>query len=368
MKALIDIEAIKRSTNLLALIERDTKVVKVANTREREFTGPCPFCGGIDTFHIQPDYKEGARWSCQSCTQDKWEDAIGYVMYRDKCDFNTACLKLASGVLPETQPVSRPEKSSEISPPPETAWQTLAKKSISICQEALWSSNGKKALEYLRHERGLKDDTILTFKLGYSTGYNDGSFYVPKGITIPCLVKGNVWYIKVRLIPSEATRCMYCKANIPGPGKCPKCGKENKYKGVKGNSPAALYNADDLVPDELALFTEGEFDCQIAFQELNQYIPCITIGSAANIPELSTWGEYLNLPRKIIAAYDNDSTGESRSHAMTLLLGQKVKLINLPEGFKDINAAYLAGVDLFQWLKPALFFRNIDKSDNMGDS
>ena len=362
---MIDTEAIKKYANLLALVERDTQIKKVASTEGGEYAGPCPFCGGADRFHIQPNFKGGARWFCRNCTKDKWEDVIGYVMRREQCNFKTACLKVTGGSLPETQQLIKPEKRHEPYIPPETDWQNLAKKAIPIFQEELWTGKGKKALEYLNTERGLKDDTILHFKLGYSTGYTDGTFYVPKGITIPCLVKENVWYIKVRLVPGEKTRCVYCKEYIPGPGKCPKCGKENKYKGTKGNHATALYNADDLIPDQFALFCEGEFDCQIAWQELNQYIPCVTMGSATNIPDLTTWGEYLQRPSTILAAYDNDHAGESRSHTMALLLGHKTKLMALPQGIKDINQAFLAGVDLYQWLRPYLLFYKLGKPDGI---
>jgi hypothetical protein len=117
---------------------------------------------------------------------------------------------------------------------------------------------------------------------------------------------------KVRLVPGEKTKCSYYKEFIPDQGICPKCGKENKYRGVKGNRSAAIFNADDLVANQFALFSEGEFDCMVAWQELNQYLPCVTMGSATNVPDLTTWNDYLARPSYILAAYDNDIMPASR--------------------------------------------------------
>jgi DNA primase len=355
---LIDTEAIKRNSNLLALVESDVKLIKISTTGDGEYEAPCPFCGGKDRFHIQPFFEGGARWFCRNCTNSKWQDVINYVMRREKCDFITACRKLTNGDLPQTNQMIRHEHTSTPYAPPQVDWQSEARKYIARCQEDLWTNpKAKKALEYLRKDRGLKDDTILHFKLGYSSGIQgEGDFYVAKGITIPCSIKDDIWYIKIRLVPGEVTKCGYCKEFIPGPGICPKCGKENKYKGVKGNRPAALYNADDLVEGDLALLTEGEFDCQIAWQELNKYVPCVTMGSATNIPDLTTWGEYLRRPCVLLAAYDNDNPGSTRAHEMAKMLGEVVKLVALPAGIKDINALYLSGADLYNWIKGYLIF------------
>jgi len=81
----IDTVALKRRTDLLDLIGRDTRLRKVASTAGGEYAGPCPFCGGRDRFRVQP---EQGRWWCRRCGDGaRWEDAIAYVRKRDGVDF-----------------------------------------------------------------------------------------------------------------------------------------------------------------------------------------------------------------------------------------------------------------------------------------
>jgi DNA primase len=57
------------------------RLKKIATTRDGEFAGPCPFCGGRDRFRVQP--QEGL-WFCRQCSPDgRWQDAIAFVMRRD---------------------------------------------------------------------------------------------------------------------------------------------------------------------------------------------------------------------------------------------------------------------------------------------
>jgi hypothetical protein len=157
---------------------------------------------------------------------------------------------------------------------------------------------------------------------------------VPRGITIPCSVGGVLWYCKIRTSSNEPSE---------------------KYKHVTGSKPLAIYGADDLIPGQPALFLEGEFDCMIAHQELKDVIPAMTFGSCKNLPDLRTWGAYLLPVSAALVTYDNDQPGEEGAqHAMDLL-GRRGKTAPLPAGdWKDITDFYLAGGDLWAWIKPYL--------------
>ncbi|MBZ0307011.1 MAG: hypothetical protein K8I82_13155, partial [Anaerolineae bacterium] len=67
---------------MLAEINRDTILKRVASTNGGEYHGPCPFCGGKDRFIVQPDQPCGGRWSCRHCSP-RWQDGIAYVQERD---------------------------------------------------------------------------------------------------------------------------------------------------------------------------------------------------------------------------------------------------------------------------------------------
>ena len=193
----------------------------------------------------------------------------------------------------------------------------------------MWSASGKKALEYLKG-RGLAEKTIEKFNLGYSGNYyQDKKLFVPRGILIPCVVAGEVWYLKLRL------------AALPG---------GQKYTQVEGSRPKAIYNADALAGANMALFCEGEFDCMIATQEFGEVMPTVTLGSATNLPDLATWGPYLLPLRRVLITYDDDQAGDKGASTLAKLLGKRVKLAPLPRGTKDMNDFFLSGSDVLAWI------------------
>ena len=49
---MIDATRVKEKIDLLAIIQQDTQLKKVANTNGSEYAGPCPFCGGQDRFRV----------------------------------------------------------------------------------------------------------------------------------------------------------------------------------------------------------------------------------------------------------------------------------------------------------------------------
>jgi DNA primase len=230
-------------------------------------------------------------------------------------------------------------------------WQAWARQAIDICQAKLWTPEGRQALDYLRG-RGLTDDTIRIYRLGYCPGVWFGELWIQRGVLIPCVIGLEVWYLKIRLLPGEPCRCSSCKTEMPGPGACPKCGEGNKYRGVKGNRTAAIFGADNLLGAEIGIFCEGEFDCMIASQELGDVAGVATMGSAGNHLDLATWGAYLLGLRYILAVYDTDEAGQKGAVALAALT-ERVAICALPHtnGVKDINDYTLAGGDLWAWLR-----------------
>lgn len=78
----IDTQALNARVDLLALIRQPLK------RAGKEYAGPCPFCGGKDRFHVQPD---NHRWLCRHCTEGKWKSPIEFVMRRQQMEFLAAC-------------------------------------------------------------------------------------------------------------------------------------------------------------------------------------------------------------------------------------------------------------------------------------
>jgi DNA primase len=201
--------------------------------------------------------------------------------------------------------------------------------------------------DYL-HWRGLSDDTIHFWRLGYNphkmqdTGAGWGitkPVILPRGITIPCLVTcdwsthaKDLWYVKVRQVAGKP-----------------------KYLNVTGGQDA-LFGADNLYiagnGSSFGLLTEGEFDTILAGQIVPE-VGFATLGSAVNSLDLAAWGAYLLPLRWLLAAYDLDKAGAKGAAKLVGELG-KIHLVRVPAlraGDKDLTDYNQAGGDLWAWLR-----------------
>ena len=324
---MIDFQLVREKADLYTLAGC-SGMKKVATSGGGEWAGPCPKCGGKDRFRVQPYHSPEPRWMCRTCTAGDWKNAIDLgVLLWPNMKASEICERIMGGNLPTAAAGHRERTPEPAYAAPGDAWQTAARNVITECEARLWQPAGAKALAYLRG-RGIQDETIKHFRLGFNDQdqHISGDFWLDRGVTIPCEIGGCVWYVKVRRATGEP-----------------------KYRCMGGSKPAALYNAADLVGRDVALFCEGEFDCMIAWQELEGLMPIITIGGAAtNKPDLATWGAYLLPLRLILAAYDNDEAGQAGAERLAELAGERVRLVTVPSG-KDINDFHKAGGDVYSW-------------------
>jgi len=259
----VDKNAVRGAIDLLALAERDTTLKKGASTKGGEYVGPCPFCGGLDRFHVWPDHPSG--WSqfwCRAC--QRGGDAIAYVMERDGLTFLQVCREYdggdgnghKGGHVAHTRPTPKP---AAIIKPPSADWQNVALLLVADFEMVLWSDVGKRALDWLRSERGLSDDTIRAWRLGYCPADgNLGELYCDCGVTIPWAdATGRLWKVNVRRPTGEP-----------------------KYRALKGSvSNGALFGADRLTGKPDLFVTEGEFDAMLLHQAIGDVADVVTLGS-----------------------------------------------------------------------------------------
>lgn len=336
-----DLEGLKTSIDLIVLVGCDTELKHVASSGGGEYAGSCPFCGGTDRFRVQP---ATWRWMCRNCTAGKWQDCFAYVMKRDNVDFKTALQILGGSSWRQPGRHIPPPPPQPADQPPGDDWQRAALEVVEVCAARLWQPESIKALDWLKNKRGLTEATIKRWKLGVSPGEEIAGLRVYRGITIPCIVAGAVWYVKVRISP-ELIKDGW-----------------DKYLCVKGSHPKALYGGDGL-SGNMALFCEGEFDCMLANQEIGDTIPAVTFGSATNLPDLATWGAYFLKIEAALLAYDLDPAGEAGEQRVINLLGERAKLALLPSGtWKDITDFHQAGGNLAEWIKPYLEFYEVELS------
>ncbi len=332
----MDVTSLNENIDLLALAGELTTLKRVSRSGGGEWAGACPFCGGRDRFHVQP---EQSRWLCRHCTDGKWQDPIAFGKRQSpNLPFRELCQQLArrfGGNLHEDvvqttalRPVP-PRPVYRAAVPPDDEWQARAFQIINAAKTALWSSAGERARAYL-HSRGLEDETILHFHLGYET----------HKIVIPCVIEASgrrvIWYVKYRHAP----------------------GGKLRYSCLTGSQTAAIFHYDDLlVPEPHAcLLTEGEFDCMIAHQVIGDVVPVATLGSVSTAPDVLTFGMAF-VGKRALAVYDNDEAGK-RAANLTRLTG-RYERITLPaevngKPVKDVNAFALAGGDLYHWIEPHL--------------
>src|SRR5450759_1285384 len=132
------IERLKRETDILALIGKDTKLERVATTRGGEWAGACPFCGGRDRLRVQPDR---GLWWCRSCSPTvRWQDVIAYIMRREESDFKEAVSMLNNGNSSSHSVIAPSPLSSHKDLQPDsqpTDWEHAAREVIDVCQQSL---------------------------------------------------------------------------------------------------------------------------------------------------------------------------------------------------------------------------------------
>lgn len=288
-------------------------------------------------------------WRCFGACQIGG-DAIAWLQRYRGLDFVAACRELGG---PEADLVSQPRHNIRqaahkpdalvsISEPPPDAWQQAAWQVVAEAEQTLWQPEGLRALGYLRQQRGLLPDTIHEARLGYIPGnykqwHRLHGLNVPCGITLPWIVDGNVWALKVRRAAGEV-----------------------RYEQVGGgNLAGCLFGADNLLPGWPVLMVEGEFNCLIAWQEAMDLIRPVSLGSASTTLN-PRWYAPLATSPLILACYDRDGAGEKALERLRALTA-RIRFIHVLEG-KDLNDFFLLYREepraVYEWLKGYISERN----------
>ena len=316
---MVDVTALLKSIDLATLIEQD--LGSPVRREGRWLKWRCPFHADGKTPSLGV---ANNRWKCFGC--GKSGDAIGWLRAREGLGFREACERLgAMSYLPTSSTTVQRQPSS--SSAPTQRWQNRALEVVSHCEATLWSDVGARARSWL-NRRGLTDETVRHWHLGFNCHSRKiAGLWVLRGIVIPCLVAGRVWYLKLR-----------------------RAGGQPKYVQVKG-SQLALFGADTLAGRDVAAVTEGEFDAMLLNQEAGDLVGVVTLGSAsARLPD--AWVPYLLGVKRLLIAYDTDTAGSEGASAWQALSVKAQRL--LPLAGKDITDFCLAGGDLRVWIRFAL--------------
>lgn len=342
----LDVEGLKARADLGAIVERYLGAPVKQNGRW--WWWRCPFHQEkTPSFGVTPD---DGRFKCYGC--GVFGDVLEFVrrMERlgdDPAGFVETCKRVAAlvgaGAVAE-RPVREAQHEMERQRPPEMAWQTAARRVVEEAERRLWDvvGEGARAREYLLEKRGLTEETVRAWRLGWwpnSTWEKPEAWglerqrevWLPQGLVIPGEVSGALWYVKFR--PARAA------------------GFKGKYYGIPGGR-TALLGADRWAPGLDLLLCEGEMDCLTAWQELRDVVNVGTLGGAAKGRrgegvDFGRWTGALVRFECIYAAYDADAAGTAAGEALEAF-SARVTRVQTPYG-GDLNAFHVLGGDLGAW-------------------
>jgi DNA primase len=340
-------------TNLLDLIGNDTQMRRVAATQGGEYAGPCPFCGGTDRFRVWPEHSSGqGRFWCRQCAAKG--DAIDYLCTRDRIGFNEACQRLRIPLdLPSKEPPRGTSPASHLHHrrllrPPSAQWQTSARAFVETCQEALWTSAGRRGLDWL-HARKMDNSTIKAAGLGFNVTTrrparsawglppDEGKqVWLPSGIVIPWQIDGQLWRVNIRRLKGEP-----------------------RYIGPAG-SANGLYGVDGLFTgtDRPVVLVEGEFDALSLQQEAGEAVAVVAAGSTAGARR-PRWIALLAQAPVVLVGFDADEAGDEGAHYWLRILANAHRWRPY---WEDVNAMMQDGVDVRDWLEAGL--KTVSSLDN----
>jgi len=287
---------------------------------------------------VWPEEGEKGRYWCRQC--DRKGDAIQFLIDYRGMPFTEARDAIAGGALPDYMPAPRSSVSASRTPSllraPNPTWQARAMKLAEESAHRIWTSDGARALDYLRR-RGFTDEVISIAGFGYHPedtwrapsvwGLDQTKrVFMPRGITIPWMYEGEIWRLNVRR-----------PAGNP------------KYIGPAGSSNG-LYLGEGAGAGLPVMMVEGEFDTWSVQQAAPGIVRAVATGSATGSRH-AKWIARLWRSPLVLVAFDTDSAGESAADFWCKTLHNTLRWA--PIGH-DVNAMLTGGLDILAWVRAGI--------------
>lgn len=299
----IDVDALKASHPLQPTIENLTGE-RVTHHKIR-----CPFhADDSPSLHV---YEDGG-WKCFGCgLHGDVISFVGYFRYGTQYDPAIHFIDIVDSL-----------GALDIKPlPPQPTKPKPPKPKLNIDLEAIirWSDTMPAKRRAYWHSRGLTDQTISEFMLGF-----DGQRY-----TIPGLY---------RLIPFCVKRR---KADDIDDNN------EAKYTSLYGSS-VGIFNSDTLLDAHSVVICEGEIDAMLLHQSGIRAVSS-TGGAGSWKPE---WAKFFTHIERVFVLYDNDKPGREGAKKIQASI-RRAKVLTLPEGVKDVGELFqttTSAADYVRWM------------------
>jgi len=340
------------------LLEQDgIELRHEGSTNGGELSGPCPFCGeGEDRLRVWPNHPRGVggRFWCRRCRLSG--DAVSYLQRQRGMDYRAACdyLETTPASVQKCRRQARRQRGSRGRP--RTAWQEGASELLANAVDQLWQTTaGAVVLGWLARERGLRESTVRSARLGYLHRdlYRDRDawglprkldrrtgerkkLWIPPGLVIPLHVDDALVRVRIRL-----TRRARRPRWLPRGQVLP---KYRTLDGSQADVPLLL----GVEPGRPTVIVESDLDALLLHQEAGDLVGVVALGSAAYRPP-----EVEQLYRRrdpILVSLDGDGPGDEAARRNWVGCYGNGILWSLPAGYgKDPTEAWVAGLDLRSW-------------------
>jgi len=338
---------------ILDLLSQDSiHLDRVALTHGGEYAGPCPKCGGRDRFRVWPEEGGSGKWWCRE--ENKGGDCIQYLRdmrgmsYQDACSF----LGVDPGPMDmEKKPVNKPQWEPREVMTPIDEWVKKCSAFVEWCQKQLFdtyfddnfSAKGSCILKWLKTERGLSEETIKAFHLGWNP---QNAWRERKAWGLPDEFKPDgkvkkLWLPAGVVIPYYADKALQrARIRRQDPEQGP------PYCIVSGSSTGPMILGNNR---RFFVIVESELDALLLHQEIGDMAGVISLGNAQTRPDKLTT-ELLRGADLILIALDGDGPGAKEAWLWWPQHFHQSR--RLPPVFgKDPCEMWKAGVSLRDWIE-----------------
>ena len=344
---------VKQRISLTDFVSRTVKLQKSG----RNYRGLCPFhTEKTPSFYV---FEETATWRCfGSCGEGG--DIFSFLQKRENMDFREALEILAREAGVQFSPRT-PESLKE-----EDRLNACLSLAVDFYQENLQKSYGEDARKYLLKDRGLSQETIDHFKIGWAPDewrilrnqLKENGFSDEEGLAVGVLAesdKGGLPYDRFRgrvIFPIQDNR-----GNLVGLGGRILGEGEPKYLNSpqtklfdKGNILYGLNEATKTAKDsEVIVLVEGYFDVVSSWQAGFKNVVA-TMGTSLTELHARSLGRVVN---KLVLALDPDTAGQNAiERAGRLVLDMSTESTTRASVRNAENFSSKADLDLYVALLP----------------